>query len=175
MRSGGKGALCLGSSGLYIQMASRPKTKQAIATINRELPFDEMVDKVAAGASQRDLAKLVAERTGGEMSVYYVNRWIHSDPERSEAWRQAKEMAANYHADKVQEAAEDVVTGKLDPNSARAAIQAHQWLAARLSPRQWGDKLEVNANVVDVTSLHLEALRQRLRAANTIEGEAVEV
>ena len=150
-------------------MAAQPKTRQMVATITRELPIEEMCAKVAAGASKRDLGALVAERIGKEVPVYYVNKWIHADAERAELWRAAEEQAANYHADKVQEAAESVVKGTLDPNSARTAIQAHQWLAARLSPRQWGDKLEVNANVTDTTALHLEMLRQRLRTVETVE------
>jgi GMP synthase PP-ATPase subunit len=155
-------------------MAAQPKTRQAIAVITRELPFDEMVAKVASGASQRELAALVSERIGKELPVYYINKWIHADAERSEAWKLAKEQAANYHADKVQEAAQDVVKGTLDPNSARTAIQAHQWLAARLSPKQWGDKLQVDANITDTTALHLAALRERMRTVNTVETESVD-
>ena len=155
-------------------MAAQPKTRQAIATITRELPFDEMVAKVASGASQRELAALVSERIGKELPVYYINKWIHADAERSEAWKLAKEQAANYHADKVQEAAQDVVKGTLDPNSARTAIQAHQWLASRLAPKTWGDRIQVDANVTDTTALHLAALRQRLKDAIVIEGETVD-
>lgn len=144
-------------------MPSQPKTRQTLKRIDAELPLDEMLARVAEGATQKDLAALVSERLGQPVSQYYVSRWINADPDRAEAWKQAKQQAADRYADVVAETIEDVKTGKLDPNSAKVVSSNAQWLAARLSPSKWGDRLQVEQTTLDVTALHLEQLRQRLK------------
>lgn len=147
-------------------MAAQPKTRQAIKQITAELPLEEMLSRVAEGATQRDLAKLVSERIGREVSVYYLNRWIHDDAERSEAWRLAKQQAADRFADVVAETIDAVKDGRLDPNAAKVVSSNAQWLAARMSPAKWGDRIQVDAQVLDVTELHLQSMRERMRSVN---------
>lgn len=148
-------------------MAAQPKTRQTLKRLDAELPLDEMLARVAEGATQRDLAKLASERIGHDISQYYISRWINDVPERAEAWKAAKQQAADRYADVVAETIEDVKTGKLDPNSAKVVSSNAQWLAARLSPSKWGDRLQVEQTTLDVTALHLEQLRHRLKTVAT--------
>jgi hypothetical protein len=150
-------------------MAAQPKTRAMIKAIEKELPFDEMLARVSEGATQTQLANLVAERIGKPCSHYYINRWIHKDAERSEAWKEAKQIAANRYADEVAETIQSVKDGKLDPNSAKVISSNAQWLASRMSPRDWGDRVNVDMAVTDLTSLHLEGLRQAMRSGDTID------
>ena len=53
-------------------------------------------------------------------------------------------MKAGTHAG---ELAEHVETGKLDPNAGRVAIDALKWIASKLKPRSYGDKLELAGKV----------------------------
>ncbi len=144
-------------------MAAQPKTRQAIATITKELPLEEMLAKVAEGATQAQLAEMVSERIGKPLSQYYISKWISADPARKEAWLQAKQLAANKYADEVVDAIAAVKKGTMDPNSAKAVMSGAQWLASRLSPSQWGDRLEVNATVLDVSAMHLQSLREAMK------------
>ena len=147
-------------------MAAQPKTRAAIKAISEQLPLDEMLARVAEGATQQQLARLVSDRLGKEVSQYYVSRWINADDQRKALWQEAKQQAANRYADQVAEAIEDVKSGKLDPNAAKTVMSGAQWLAARLSPSQWGDRLEVNATTLDVTQMHREAMRQQMRVVS---------
>ena len=144
-------------------MAAQPKTRAMIKAVGLELPEEEMLSRVAEGATQQQLANLVSERLGKPVSAYYVNRWIHATPERSDAWKAAKQQAADTYADVVAETIDDVRQGKIDPNSAKVVSSNAQWLAARLSPARWGDRLQVEATHLDVTQLHLASLRDTMR------------
>ena len=150
-------------------MPSQPKTRQTIKQISAELPLDEMLSRVAEGATQRDLAALVSQRTGKPISVYYLNRWIHDSPERAEAWKAAKSQAADRFADVVAETIGQVKDGTLDPNQAKVISSNAQWLASRMAPAKWGDRIQVDAQVLDVTQLHLDQLRSALRTVSTVD------
>jgi hypothetical protein len=54
------------------------------------------------------------------------------------------------------------LSGKVDPNAARVAINAYQWLAMKLVPTVFGERQEVQ---VTHQHLHLHALRQLSEAA----------
>lgn len=144
-------------------MASQPKTQSFIKAITSELPLDEMLDRVAEGATQAQLAALVSERLGKPVSQYYVSRWVNADPDRKEAWLAAKKQCADRYADVVAETIKDVKDGKLEANAAKVVSSNAQWLAARLDPGRWGDRVSVDVQTLDVTALHLEGLRQAMR------------
>jgi hypothetical protein len=152
-------------------MPSQPLTKATIRAIGEQLPIEEMLARVAEGATQRELASLVSERIGRTVSAYYVNRWLKAEEGRHELWKEAKKQAADKYADEVAEAIQAVKSGSMGANEAKTVMSGAQWLASRLSPQQWGDRLEVNANLTDVTSLHLEAMRQAMRTVSTQETE----
>ncbi len=147
-------------------MASQPKTRQAIASITKELPLEEMLARVAEGATQAQLAELVSSRVGKPISQYYISKWVNADPGRAEAWKGAKKQAADRYADQVAETIEAVKQGTMDANSAKTVMAGAQWLASRLSPSQWGDRLEVNSTTLDVTALHIAAMREQMKVVN---------
>ena len=144
--------------------------------IDAELPLQEMLARVAEGATQKQLAELVAERTGEPCSQYYLSKWINRDPERAELWKEAKQQAADRYADEVAETIQSVKSGKLGPNEAKVISANAQWLASRMSPARWGDRIQVDQTTLDVTALHIEALRQRMRTVSvqTERAEAAE-
>lgn len=47
--------------------------------------------------------------------------------------------------DRIQDVAEDVLAGKVDPQAGKVAISAFQWRASKLDPKKYGDKLDVTA------------------------------
>jgi hypothetical protein len=56
---------------------------------------------------------------------------------------EAVETRADWRAEKIHDLAVRVEAGKMDPQSARVAIDAHKMLAAKESPRRYGDKASV--------------------------------
>ncbi len=75
-------------------------------------------------------------------------------------------------ADEIRELAQRVERGKLDPNAGRVAIDALKWIASKLKPRSYGDRLELAGKVGTATDL-VEQAPEWLKAA--IKEKAAEV
>ncbi len=88
------------------------------------------------------------------------------DGEFSEKYARARQDGADALADKIRELAERVETGKLDPNAGRVAIDALKWIASKLKPRAYGDRLELAGQVgttTDVVDQAPEWLKQAIK------------
>jgi hypothetical protein len=152
-------------------MAAQPKTQQAKALILRTLTKERLLDMVAEGWTQWRIAHHVTELTGQPISQYYVSKLLNS----LEEYPAAKKAAAEYHAGKVAESAEQVEQGKLDPASARVSAESRKWLASKLDPQSFGDRTAIDLAVTDVTQMHLTAMREAMRVVSTQgKGKSVE-
>ena len=128
-----------------------------------------MLGYVAEGYTLRRIAAVAEAETGKKYSPYYIGKLLKS---YGEDYEEAKKLQALHHADRVGEIAEEVETGTLDPASARVSSDNRKWLAARMNPREYGDKIQADIQVTDMTTLHLEALR--LKMAKTIEARVID-
>ena len=57
----------------------------------------------------------------------------------------------------------DIADTDADPVRARVRIQARQWLAAKYAPKEYGERLDVNVQTVDLTDALREARERRER------------
>lgn len=113
----------------------------------------------------------------GESTVW---RWLSEDSFFQEEYTRAIQARAMAHADRVLDVTEAVIRGEIPPDAARVALDGMKWTAARLLPRVYGDRTQVDATVTHTHTLHLEALKElseRAKAARpgVIEGQAVEI
>ena len=84
-----------------------------------------------------------------------------SDEKIRATYEDAKMSRAHFYASKIEEILEDVETGKIEPNVARVSIDARKWLAAKMYPKFFSDKVQLQHDVrVDVRKQHLEELRR---------------
>jgi hypothetical protein len=143
-------------------MASQSKTQQNRAVVLRAIGEPELLDLVSNGWSHRRIAARVTEITGKPISCYYITKCLQS----LEGYPEAKKANAEYHAGKVADAAEAVANGTLDPASARVASENHKWLASKMDPSVYSDKVAVDMQIVDLTRVHLDSLRDRLRTVS---------
>ena len=68
---------------------------------------------------------------------------------------------AHYHSAKIEEILDDLENGKIEPQTARVSIDTRKWLAAKMYPKFFSDKLEVKHDLsVDVRKQHIEELRK---------------
>ena len=121
-----------------------------------------LIDDILAGvASGRSLARVCADdpRMPDVRNVY---RWMEQDEGFRLAYLRACSNRSLVYADTIGDIAQATLSGKIDPNAARVAINAYQWVAARLSANVYGEKQEVTVNH---QHLHLHALRQLSEAA----------
>ena len=67
---------------------------------------------------------------------------------------------AHFHAAKIEEILEDVESGKIDPQVARVSIDARKWLAAKMYPKFFSDKVHLQHEMrVDVRKQHVDELK----------------
>ena len=144
-------------------MAAQPKTAQAKALITRTLSKDQLLDMVATGWTQQKIADHVSQITGNKVSQYYVCKTLQSF---GDDYLAAKRAQAQFQAEKIVDIADRVEAGTLDPASARISSDNRKWVASKLDPSNYGDRLEVNATTLDVTQLHLEAMRQAMQTVS---------
>jgi len=71
---------------------------------------------------------------------------------------------AHFHAAKIEEIIEEVELGNIDPQVARVSIDARKWLASKMYPKFFSDRIQLQHDVtVDVRKQHIEELRQMNR------------
>ena len=75
---------------------SQPRTRAMLAAIKRNFTPSEMLGRVAAGATHRELAAEASERCGVQLNPYYINRYLQS---LGEAYVEAKKAKAQLLAD----------------------------------------------------------------------------
>ena len=84
-----------------------------------------------------------------------------ADETRRATYEDAKMSRAHYHASKIEEILEDVESGKIDPQVARVSIDARKWLAAKMYPKFFSDKVHLQHDLtVDVRKQHIDELRR---------------
>jgi hypothetical protein len=71
---------------------------------------------------------------------------MNEDEELANTIARARNLQADAIDDEIQEIANEVRTGKTDPNAGRTAIWAMQWRASKLRPKKYGDKLTHEGN-----------------------------
>jgi hypothetical protein len=57
------------------------------------------------------------------------------------------ELRADYHASRIEELVEKVERDDIKPDAARVAIDARKWIAAKLRPKVYGDRVQVDADL----------------------------
>lgn len=101
--------------------------------------FDRICERIAQGES------LVAVCKDAEMPDYSsVMRWLDSRPELRETYARARESQADFLADEMLDVARNSSNETYQPD--RLRVDALKWRAAKLRPRVYGDKQDLNVS-----------------------------
>ena len=73
-----------------------------------------------------------------------VYQWMADQPGFSDRYARAREEQADTLADDIVRIADDP---KLDPNDKRVRVDARKWVAAKLKPKKYGEKLELGGDL----------------------------
>jgi len=119
---------------------------------------DEIIVGVASGMSLANVCR-DNPRLPDIATVY---RFMQASDDFRDAYLRACANRSLVYADTIGDIAKATLGGKVDPNAARVAINAYQWLAMKLVPTVFGERQEVQ---VTHQHLHLHALRQLSEAA----------
>jgi len=128
--------------------ASKPNQKKAgRPSTYREDLAQTICERIAAGESLRK----ICDDDGMPCHVTVI-RWLAKLPEFATRHARAREQQAQTFVDKMLDIAESEperhpITGALDPASVthiRNRVATMQWLAAKLNPKKYGDKVDLN-------------------------------
>lgn len=96
---------------------------------------------------------------------------IQKVPELAEKYEMIRNARALANAERIEALAEKVETEQIDPNAAKVAMGARQWLAERMDAKRWGNKIQQDVKITDTTQLHLQAVRDLMRTVSVVEPE----
>ena len=133
------------------EITNLPKEK----IIKQNKFWNEFFFRIGNGESLRGVSN--------DLGVLFQTVWsaIMSDEKRRATYEDAKMSRAHYHASKIEEILEDVESGKIEPSVARVSIDARKWLAAKMYPKFFSDKVHLQHDMtVDVRKHHIEELRK---------------
>lgn len=98
---------------------------------------DLICTRIAAGESLRSI---LAEPGMPVSSVVF--KWLQNIPSFAEQYTRAREDQADTYADEIVRIADS----EPDPNRARVRIDARKWVAGKLRPKVYGDKVGLEAS-----------------------------
>lgn len=122
----------------------------------------EICEQIAAGRSLKSILDN-AEHLPSRETVY---KWLFSDEAFSDNYVRAREAQADFHADEVI----DIADTEADPNKARVRIDARKWVAGKMRPKVYGDRLQLDGDMnVRLTDQQVESrLAQLLGKAGAV-------
>jgi hypothetical protein len=134
--------------------------------------FDILLEAIASGHSIIDFARAV------DLPEGRITSWLaRLGDAQQDQYASARQARATIMAERILVEMENVRLGLVPPSQGKFICDNLMWLAARLDPQQWGNKIHVQAEVKTTTEMHLEAVRElaeRVRGGDTrpvIEGE----
>ena len=86
-------------------------------------------------------------------------KWLESSEELRHRYARAKYNQADLLAEQVIEISDDE---KRDANCRRVSIDARKWVAGKLRPEKWGDKIEVEHSADDDLANAISGLIEKL-------------
>lgn len=98
----------------------------------------KICDKIASGANLNKLAG-----NNGFPNRTTIYKWLDDQPEFLNMYVRARELRADWRADRIDAIAKRVENGELDPHQGRVLIDVEKWQAGKEKPRVYGDKVSV--------------------------------
>jgi hypothetical protein len=123
--------------------------------------WSEFLKRIGEGRSARDICQNDKDMPAWRL----VSDKLNSEPEFAMCYSLAMENRGQVYADKISELVERVVTGDIDPNAARVAIDALKWTSSKLAPKRFGD---IHRMEVKHESSYVDALKS---VAERIDGD----
>ena len=141
--------------------------KQVAAVLGAPETYDHFFKVVAAGEPSYQFCKLM------EIPLNSLMGRIKADPDLKKRYEDACEARALTHVDRIEKIINDVEIGSMDAHAAKVSMDARKWLATKMDPNRFGDRQRVDLTTTDMTTLHLEAIRELGMSENIIDVEGV--
>ena len=123
-----------------------PPKKMGRPSIKTPDMLNELCQRIANGEAMSTVCE--SEHIA---SVPTVIRWLREDEDFQSDYAHAMQARGQRYGERVTQIAARVERGEIDPNAARVAIDGYKWAAARLAPKQYGDRIETR-HTGDITA-----------------------
>lgn len=110
-----------------------------MSTIYTQELADRMCEQLAEGISLRTVC--LQEGMPSKATVF---RWLRLYPEFEASYTRAKQESADALVEDMLDIADDRAD---DPQSRRVRVDTRKWIASKMKPKKYGEKLDVDANV----------------------------
>ncbi len=100
---------------------------------------DLICSRISNGESMRSIC-----RDDDMPAMQTIWRWLREKHEFSERYTRAKDESADAHAERIMEIAEQAMSADVNPNAARVAIDAYKWVASKLKPKRYGERIRAD-------------------------------
>jgi hypothetical protein len=156
-------------------MAGMPLRRKLVAELERRAqamadeigepagPLDYLHDRIAAGASMRDITIELGAAVGHKLAANsgIVTAWVNSTPEGRAMLAQARSLAAHALAEATIDILEEADEDKQALMKAKMRAENNRWLASKWNRKDYGEQPQVQINQIDIGQLHIDAMRQR--------------
>lgn len=138
------------------------------------MAFDQAhaCELIADGKSLRQVASDLGLRSASN-----ITDMVRKDAHFAAQYARALEDRADVHANSIEDLADRVVAGEIQPDVARVAIDAKKWVAAKLRPKRYGDRIQsdvdlaVTVTVVNPFQIAQDAVLATIEPQSAIEQD----
>ena len=129
------------------------------AAMETEEFWDKIFDTISSGVALFEYCQVE------DIPYNVVQGRMRRSAELTARLGRAREARASVHAERMEDIANRVESGELDPKRAQVSLQARQWLASRMDSKIWGDlqKVQADIKVTDVTKVYLDQLKELMQ------------
>lgn len=138
-------------------MFHRDSSSSAARRHDTEAIWSELLPLIASGAS---LPAALRQLPEPRPSLWWCKMAIRNDPDLDARYRAAMELRADALADEIAAIADEPIPDHLRGADASAFIQrqrmrvdAKKWLACKLFPKRWGDRVELGVDIAQRISI----------------------
>lgn len=114
-------------------MKAKPKKKHGRPTKFTQELADTICERIANGETLRSICRDI------KFAPSTVIEWTWNNRDFSEQYTRARLKQADAYADMIL----DEAFNSLDPQIGRLRVDALKWVASKLAPKRYGDKVEV--------------------------------
>lgn len=99
----------------------------------------EIADKICNHLSEGNSLRSISQ-IEGMPSVEAVRLWLRTNEDFLAQYMRAREEQADHYADEII----GISDTEEDPQKARVRIDARKWVASKLKPKKYGDKMDID-------------------------------
>lgn len=101
----------------------------------------EIVPKVLEHVRGGGSVQSICTSRDGMPSEATWREWCDKDPVLSSEYARAREARGHHYGERVAELCLKVERGEMPPDAARVAIDGYKWVAGRMTPKVYGDRI----------------------------------